>query len=184
MLTSRPKQWVGIDGDTCTTAILQTGIDWYVQGSAIAYDAWFEWYPDYAYNFDPSTLSLAGGDVVRFTVAATSSTSGSASIENLTTGQRASQVFADVADGALCGTDAEWIVEDFEGCDADENCGLVPFAGFGNVTFGECRAERTGTGTVMPGTAAEGLMVIDIYQRGKVLTDCEVSNGTVTCVYL
>ena len=34
--------WVGIDGATCDTAILQTGFDWYGDGT---YDAWYEWYP-------------------------------------------------------------------------------------------------------------------------------------------
>lgn len=34
--------WVGIDGDTCTTAILQTGVDLYVEGSETGYDAWYE----------------------------------------------------------------------------------------------------------------------------------------------
>lgn len=30
--------WVGIDGDTCQTAILQTGIDFTVSGSSVSYD--------------------------------------------------------------------------------------------------------------------------------------------------
>jgi hypothetical protein len=30
--------WVGIDGDTCGNAILQTGLDFGVQGSGIGYD--------------------------------------------------------------------------------------------------------------------------------------------------
>lgn len=33
--------WVGIDGDSCETAILQTGFQW-IDG---AYSAWYEWYP-------------------------------------------------------------------------------------------------------------------------------------------
>ena len=37
--------WVGIDGATCDSAILQTGFDWYGDGT---YDAWYEWYPEYA----------------------------------------------------------------------------------------------------------------------------------------
>ena len=37
--------WVGIDGYSCDTAILQTGFDWYGDGT---YDAWYEWYPEYA----------------------------------------------------------------------------------------------------------------------------------------
>ncbi len=30
--------WVGIDGDTCGTAILQTGLDFNVDGSSVSYD--------------------------------------------------------------------------------------------------------------------------------------------------
>ena len=40
--------WVGIDGATCETAILQTGFDWYGDGT---YDAWYEWYPEDAGKF-------------------------------------------------------------------------------------------------------------------------------------
>lgn len=39
--------WVGIDGDTCSNAILQTGIDVGVKGSTHIYEAWYEWYPDF-----------------------------------------------------------------------------------------------------------------------------------------
>lgn len=53
--------WVGIDGNTYSTAILQTGIDFTVSTSgAVSYDAWYEWYPDYAYDFD---LTISAGDV-------------------------------------------------------------------------------------------------------------------------
>lgn len=37
--------WVGIDGDTCETAILQTGIDFCIENGEASYDAWYEWYP-------------------------------------------------------------------------------------------------------------------------------------------
>ena len=37
--------WVGLDGDTCQTAILQTGVDFFIQGSTVSFDAWYEWYP-------------------------------------------------------------------------------------------------------------------------------------------
>ena len=30
--------WVGIDGDTCGTAILQTGLDFNVNGNSVSYD--------------------------------------------------------------------------------------------------------------------------------------------------
>lgn len=37
--------WVGIDGDTCSTAILQTGIDFSYKSGSVSFDAWYEWYP-------------------------------------------------------------------------------------------------------------------------------------------
>jgi hypothetical protein len=45
--TYSASAWVGIDGDTCQTSILQTGVDFNVQGSSVSFDAWYEWYPDY-----------------------------------------------------------------------------------------------------------------------------------------
>lgn len=37
--------WVGIDGDTCDTAILQTGVDFCYESGDVSFDAWYEWYP-------------------------------------------------------------------------------------------------------------------------------------------
>lgn len=37
--------WVGIDGDTCETAILQTGVDFNYASGSVSFDAWYEWYP-------------------------------------------------------------------------------------------------------------------------------------------
>lgn len=48
MLQYAASAWVGIDGDTAQNSILQTGVDFYVEGSSVSYDAWYEWYPDYA----------------------------------------------------------------------------------------------------------------------------------------
>ena len=64
--------WVGIDGDTCETAILQTGIDWTLSGGSVTYDAWYEWYPNYSYDF--SDISISAGDTITTTVTATSLT--------------------------------------------------------------------------------------------------------------
>jgi hypothetical protein len=57
--------WVGIDGDTASNSILQTGIDFYVQGGEIGFDAWYEWFPDYAYNFNG--ISINAGDTITVT---------------------------------------------------------------------------------------------------------------------
>jgi hypothetical protein len=49
--------WVGIDGNTYSTAILQTGLDFAVSTSgAVSYDARYEWYPDYAMDLISQSL--------------------------------------------------------------------------------------------------------------------------------
>ncbi|CAN8101691.1 unnamed protein product [Discula destructiva] len=168
--------WVGIDGDTCQTAILQTGIDWYVEGSSVSFDAWYEWYPDYSYDF--SGITISEGDSILMSVVATSKTSGTATIENLTTGVTVSETFTDVTDGSLCEYDAEWIVEDFEEC-STTSCSLVPFADFGTVTFTDVSAVQSGA-TVSPADAA----ILDIEQSSKVLTSCSASSSEVSCTYV
>ena len=125
--------------------------------------AWYEWYPDYAYDF--SGISINSGDTIKATVVAYSTTSGVATIENLTTGETATQDLT--SNYALCEQDAEWIVEDFE-----EDGGLVPFANFGTVTFYDASASGPG-GTYTP---CDG-NIIDIEQNGKVLTDVVIDNG-------
>lgn len=106
------------------------------------------------------------------TVTATSTTAGTAVIENTTTGQRVSQDLT--SSSALCEQNAEWIVEDFE-----ESGGQVPFANFGTVTFSDASA-TTATGAVGPGQAT----VIDIQQNDQVLTDVSVDDSSVTISYV
>lgn len=111
--------WVGIDGDTYSTAILQTGVDFTVSSSGeVSYSAWYEWYPDYAYDFE---IDISAGNVISLSVVASTSTSGTATIENQTTGQTVTIDLTSTS--ALGGQNAEWIVEDFE-----QNGALVPFA--------------------------------------------------------
>ncbi|KAJ5584786.1 Aspergillopepsin-2 [Penicillium hispanicum] len=163
--------WVGIDGDTCSTAILQTGVDFCVQGSSVSFDAWYEWYPDYAYDF--SGISISAGDKIKVTVDATSKTAGSATVENVSTGTSKTHTFTGGVDGDLCEYNAEWIVEDFE-----ENSGLVPFADFGTVTFSSATASD-GSSTVGP----SGATVMDIKQDSKVLTSSSFTDDSVTVKY-
>ncbi|TEY70401.1 hypothetical protein BOTCAL_0104g00100 [Botryotinia calthae] len=164
--------WVGIDGDTCGTAILQTGIDWTKSGSSISYDAWYEWYPDYSYDF--SGISISAGDTIKVTVTATSKTSGTAIVDNVTKGKSVSHTFSGGVEGDLCEYNAEWIVEDFE-----EGSSLVSFANFGTVTF-------TGASAVTSGKTVglSGASIIDLKQT-EVLTDCSLVGTTgVTCKYV
>ncbi|KAF8557603.1 hypothetical protein OG21DRAFT_227401 [Imleria badia] len=162
--------WVGIDGDTCANAILQTGVDFTVTNGKVSYDAWYEWYPDYAYDF--SGITISAGDVIKTTVTASSTTSGTAVMENLTNGQTVTQDLT--SSYALCEQNAEWIVEDFE-----ENGGLVPFADFGTVTFSSAAASGP-SGTYTP----SGATIIDIEQNGEVLTFVTTSGSTATVKYV
>ncbi|CAI7611013.1 unnamed protein product [Penicillium glandicola] len=164
--------WVGIDGDTCDTAILQTGVDFCIEGSTVSYDAWYEWYPDYAYDF--SGITISAGDVITTTVTASSTTAGTAVIENVTTGKSVTHTFTGGVDGDLCEYNAEWIVEDFESDDE-----LVPFANFGTVTFSDATA-KSGSTSVGP----SGATLIDIEQSKVILTSSSVSSTSVTVTYV
>jgi hypothetical protein len=162
--------WVGIDGDTCGTAILQTGVDFTISGGEVSYDAWYEWYPDFAYDF--SGISISAGDEIKVTVTASSTTAGKAVIENLSSGETVSKSLT--SSSALCEENAEWIVEDFE-----EGSSLVAFADFGKVAFTNAVA-TTSSGTVGP----SGATVIDIKQNGDVLTSVSTSSSGVTVSYV
>lgn len=93
-------------------------------------------------------------------VNATTSTTGSATIENLTTGKTVTKNLTSTS--ALGGENAEWIVEDFE-----EGDSLVPFADFGNVTFTNCVAS---TSASSEGVSSATVMDIE-NSSDQVLTD-------------
>ncbi|KAJ5595883.1 hypothetical protein VI817_004776 [Penicillium citrinum] len=168
--------WVGIDGDTCSTAILQTGIEFCVRGNSISYDAWFEWYPAYSHSFSHRDISLSAGDRIKMTVNATSKISGTAVIENISTGQIASHAFSGPFEvhADLCGYNAEWIVEDFI-----ESTVLVPFVDFEQVIFSKVLASRNGT---LGGPV--GSTLVDIKQKGIVLTSSSVTSDSVIVKHL
>ena len=132
--------------------------------------AWYEWYPDYAYDF--SGISFSPGDSVTLTVTASSTKAGTAVITNNSKGKTVSKSIT--SSSALCEQDAEWIVEDFE-----EGSSLVPFANFGTVTFTGASA-KTASGSVGP----SGANTIDIEQGSKVLTSVSTSGSSVTVSYV
>jgi len=172
--TGSGSAWVGIDGDTCGTAILQTGVDWTKSGSSITYDAWYEWYPDYAYDF--SGITIAAGNVITVTVTASSKTAGVATIKNVSTGKTVTHSFSNEGSlGSLCETNAEWIVEDF-----DSGGSQVAFANFGSVTFTGASAVGS-AGTV----GVTGATIIDIEQNSEILTDVTLpSSSSVKITYV
>ncbi|KAJ5951606.1 Concanavalin A-like lectin/glucanases superfamily [Penicillium vulpinum] len=158
--------WVGIDGDTYTDAILQTGIDAYIQNGQQTFDAWYEWYPLSAENFD---LQLSAGDVVVAKVETFSTSKGAAIIENKSTGQRVTKTLSAPSTSAtIAGQNAEWIVEDF-----NTGNNMVPLANFGKVDFTGAQAEAGG---VRYGT--HDAAVLHIQQNGNVKAHVRVPSET------
>lgn len=108
-------------------------------------------------------------------VHATSLVTGTASLDNLTTGQSVIHTFTFPGlQSPLCEQNAEWIIEDFL-----QNGSQVPFANFGNVTFSNAQATDNGA-TV--GTT--GATIYDIRQNGKVLTHSTDTVNSVAIQYV
>jgi hypothetical protein len=172
--------WVGIDGDTYGTAILQAGVDITITQSggsdSYSYDSWYEWYPQYAIDFDTSAFSFGAGDTIYVSVQSSDSTDGTVILENLSTGQSVTQaVSAPYSSAALGGQNAEWIVEDFE-----SDGGLVAFADFGTVVFSSAVA---GTGSQSVGTSGSTFIEI-VDSNGNVITDVSIPDDqSVEVVY-
>ncbi|KAJ7061498.1 aspergillopepsin [Mycena amicta] len=165
--TYAASAWVGIDGDTCGTAILQTGIDFTITNGRVSFDAWYEYFPDFAHDF--TGIPISAGNSIKLTATASSATAGTLTIQNLSTGVTVSKAVTSTA--RLCFENAEWIVEDFE-----EGSSLVPFANFGTVTFTGAVATLQSGGTTGP----TGSVLIDIEQNNNVLTSVSSTSNSVT----
>ncbi|OJJ51790.1 hypothetical protein ASPZODRAFT_467228 [Penicilliopsis zonata CBS 506.65] len=160
--------WVGIDGDTYSNAILQTGVDFYIYEGEKYYDAWYEWYPDYAYDF--SSLGIQAGDEIVAIVQATSASQGVAVIENRSSGVKATQTLsASAATATLGGQNAEWILEDFE-----SNGTQVALADFNSVVFTGAVASTADGKTYGVSDAT----ILEIKQNNKVLTQVTVDSDS------
>ncbi|KAJ3808752.1 glutamic protease [Lentinula aff. lateritia] len=161
--------WVGIDGDTASQSILQAGVDFTLLGGKVTYESWYEWYPNYAYDF--SNFAISAGNTVTITIHATSSKTGTVTLSNKSTGKSVSQsLTAPSSSTALKGQNAEWIVEDY-----DENGSLVPFANFGTVTFTNASAS-TSKKTIAPSSGVK----VNIVQNKKLLTSTSFTTNSVT----
>jgi len=151
--------WVGIDGDTCRTAILQAGIDMEVNNKGkVTYTAWYEWFPDYSHDFSGFPINFH--DTIQVTVVAASPTSGYVALRNADTGKVVSKLLT--SSHALCQQDVEWIVED-----PTIGNSLGPLANFGGVVFLEATAVDTNGNLARPQNGTAVVLVRD----NKALTD-------------
>ncbi|UNI19463.1 hypothetical protein JDV02_005645 [Purpureocillium takamizusanense] len=157
--------WVGIDGYSCQSAILQTGVVAWGDGRV---QSWYEWYPEPPVYYGDQ-LAVKAGDEVRMSVNATSGTSGTSTLENLTTGQSVTTPYDNMGE-SLCGSDAEWIIE-FGG-------GAQQFADFGEWDI---------TGAAASGDSgqvdAQGSRITNVEIDGHVYTNCQADARGVECTW-
>ncbi|EHK46830.1 hypothetical protein TRIATDRAFT_306570 [Trichoderma atroviride IMI 206040] len=153
-----PSIWVGIDGSTeCPgRGPLQTGVRLTGNGTAFG---WFEWVPLSAPMF--KSLEVSEGDDIRMTINAYGPSSGSAILDNLSTGQ-------------------SWIVEDYNNSGGNDT-GIVASPDYGTITIRDASAQGS-TGKVTP----EGGELIELFdtRTSTVLSRCSVENEEVVCMYV
>ncbi|OBT89105.1 hypothetical protein VE02_01975 [Pseudogymnoascus sp. 03VT05] len=165
------NMWVGIDGRYCSSAILQTGLVVYGDGS---FWLWTEWWKNAMQDYQ-SGLTFAPGDTLRFTVHSTSYTSGTTTVENLNNGQWVSQTYTSETDYPLCETDAEWILEDWT-----QNGQPVPLYNWGTISIFDTVARNPNRQVT-----AAGADIVNININGYTLTESNVqSDGTVSVTYI
>lgn len=158
--------WVGIDGDTSDKAILQTGVDSTVENNKTTHHAWYEWYPDYAHDFN---MEVNAGDTIVAMVRASSPSDGVAILENKSNGQSATQTLsAPKPTATLAGQNAEWIVEDFE-----MNGDMVALVDFGTVSFTGAEAEAGGSSYGVSNSTR-----MELVQDGKTHSNVEIHDDS------
>ncbi|PTB75256.1 concanavalin A-like lectin/glucanase [Trichoderma longibrachiatum ATCC 18648] len=148
--------WVGIDGASASNVILQTGVD----------------------------MTIAG-DVVKATVSATSSTSGFAIIENVSTGKLVSKYLTSTS--ALAQRNAEWIVENYM-IGPRTSMHFTPLANWSSIVFTDTKASThkswldASNATIM--NMAQNKTVMNMAQNKTVITKVTIDSSSVTDTYI
>ncbi|KAE9406510.1 hypothetical protein BT96DRAFT_915220 [Gymnopus androsaceus JB14] len=170
--------WVGIDGDTCGGAILQTGIDFCVASDETtqSFDAWYEFFPDFAVDFTGFPLSV--GDSITATATVLTPTSGTLTLINNSQKVTVS-VNVTSTSASLCQENAEWIVEDYTSNPELPN--------WGTVTFTDASATTLSGTQVTPGGGDATIIDIELFSpdfaENEVMTISSVDGSTVAIKY-
>jgi len=152
--------------DFANRTVTQSGGD-----ISYSYDAWYEWYPDYAYDF--SGITINAGDTISVSLTTSDSTDGYVVLSS-SNGQSVSQSIS--SSSALAGQNAEWIVEDFE-----EGGSQVSLADWGTVTFTDIAA--TGSGGTTEGAEGSDVLILED-NSGNILSSVSVSDSEVVVTYV
>ncbi|KAJ7488162.1 peptidase A4 family-domain-containing protein [Mycena latifolia] len=164
--------WVGLDGMTCQNSLMATGIQFMYLNETIYANTWTEVYPNAAVDL---SMTVNAGDTIKLTLTATSTTTGTAVVENLSNGE--SGTVSLTSPSPLCLSNAEWIVEDYQ-----EGTFLMPFANFGSITFNDASATTQSGSTVGP--SAAGSHLINMVQSNLQFTSASSAASSVTVDYL
>jgi len=135
--------WIGLDGLTYQSAILQAGVRVTVTLNATSFQpiyefrAFTEWYPSPAVFFNSSQLAVNAGDILDISISSQSPFSGTVILSNLSTNQNVTRMLSAPSPAStLKGMNAEWIVEDPRNSATTE----LPFPNFEPITFDACVA--------------------------------------------
>ncbi|KAF8131516.1 peptidase G1 [Boletus edulis] len=159
--------WVGIDGDTCMSTALMTGVVFGKTQNGPFYQAMYWSPPDTTVT--PENITISAGDVVRLTVGALVGPTvlQFTLVENLSNKQFTIKFQHHSRE--LCGQNAEWVVVDYA-----QEAEVYPESGTirtSMVAFTDAMAFAKGNQTSVPQEAT----VIDIQENGQVLTSASVS---------
>lgn len=132
--------WVGIDGDTWTSALLQSGTVCKVDNSSgiVRHEAWWQWVPSAAFTI--SSMPVAPDDWFEITIDTSSTTAAEITLTNLS---QAHTYTITLSNGpTLARKNADWVVErPYYGST------LAGFVSFTDVWFDEAYATLTTGGT-------------------------------------
>lgn len=131
--TSYSASWVGIDGYSDNT-VEQTGTEHDCNRGRPQYYAWFEFYPQYAYEIN---MAVQPGNHMSADIKYVGNNAFSLTITNLTTNR--SFTTTSVVPGALRES-AEWIAEA-----PSSWSGVLPLANFGSESFSNASVNMNGT---------------------------------------
>ncbi|KAJ4388525.1 hypothetical protein N0V93_005983 [Gnomoniopsis smithogilvyi] len=169
--------WVGIDGWSHGSALLQTGVTIEVNKSVsgeVAYVPWYEWWPAVAMRLD---VPIGAGDEVELEVVMFNATSGKVFVQNHSRGEWVSRkLMAPQPDAQLVGKNVEWIVEDF----ALSEGGNVPLGDFGTITLRDCNAHLS-TGELVGPSQSEAFWM---RQDNMTRTQATIVDNSVKVEYM
>ncbi|KAG8169962.1 hypothetical protein KVR01_000707 [Diaporthe batatas] len=139
--------WVGIDGWSHQTAILQAGVVMQVNKTVsdeLVFKPWFEWWPEPAVFFD---IPMGPGDDIKIEVVMFNATSGKVLLENNSRGEWViRKLMSPHPDVPLAGKTVEWILEDFKLARGPN----VPLGDFGTLELRDCVAYTSADEKVGP----------------------------------